>query len=158
MYQQPNHSYASTDSIRRLSSNNPFRATSGVSDTGDRVVSIDSTGNRISSNSSNGSVNMVRSPNSKNFDNWVAKNKKLVQENDSFEDDNYNNYLLLDEYAGSTDRLHESPADDPLLAPPTKPKTLRTNSDSSVKYVSFCIVCCLLMALTVPTEWLFFWS
>lgn len=78
---------------------------------------------------------MVRSPNSKNFDSWVAKNKQLVQEDDSFEDDNYNNYLLLDEYASSNDRLAESKHDESILTPPNKPKPLRTNSDSSVKYV-----------------------
>lgn len=150
MYQQPNHSYTSTDSIRRFSSNNPFRppptssaaggaglGESGFGGGSDRVSSDSSTGNltgnRISSNSSNGSINLVRSPNSKNFDSWVAKNKQLVQDESLEEDDNYNNYLLLDEYTNSNE---PSPVETDF-APPQKPKSVRTNSDSSVKYVLF---------------------
>ncbi|EGV60037.1 hypothetical protein CANTEDRAFT_116057 [Yamadazyma tenuis ATCC 10573] len=122
MYQQPNHSYASAESLRRLSSNNPFR---GIPD---------SASNRVSSTSSGGSSNIVRSPPSRSFESWVEKNKKLIEEDDSIDDDHYNNYLLLDSHVSGSSTRNSSAQSD--LAPPQKPRPTRTNSDPSVKMSS----------------------
>lgn len=111
MYQQPNHSYTSTESLRRLSSNNPFR--SAAND-----------GSRVSSTSSAGSSSIVKSPPSRSFETWVEKNKKLIEEDDSIDEDHYQNYLLLEQLTSNSD-----------LIPPSKPRTTRTHSDPSVRYV-----------------------
>ncbi|KAJ9102160.1 hypothetical protein QFC19_004898 [Naganishia cerealis] len=65
MYQQPNHSYTSAESLRRLSSNNPFRQHAAS-----RGVPLGSL-----SHSSNSA-----------FDDWVDKNKKLFEESSDEED------------------------------------------------------------------------
>lgn len=104
MYQQPNHSYHSTESLRRLSSNNPFRNVSNSSNNSETRYT-----------NSNG-TNLVKSPNS-NFDSWVAKNKQLIDDENEELDENLNNYLLLDE---------------DYSKPQFPPKPVRANSDSSV--------------------------
>lgn len=114
MYQQPNHSYSSADSFgRRMSSNNPFRKLSNPNSefeqNNPRYTNVNGT-------------NLVKSTNTKNFDNWVQKNKKLLDDDDN-DDSNYNNYLLLN---------------DEFSKPEYPSKPFRSNSDST-GYVFFFI-------------------
>lgn len=124
MYQQPKLAYASTDSVRRLSSNNPFRQVDS------RPVLSPTSGSfyehpRFATRSS-GSLNIHSQLTTNNFDEWVDKNKQLLD-------------IESDEEAG-----HENTFVD-MGAPQFPHKVSRADSDSSVNYgngyVYFVIVC-----------------
>ncbi|EAZ63017.1 predicted protein [Scheffersomyces stipitis CBS 6054] len=114
MYRQSNHSYASTDSSRRLSSNNPFRTS----------VQIEPAISR--SSLSAGSENRVSTP-PQNFEDWVQKNKSLV---DMSDDEDF--YEATESSNGSAN--NNSSTDFARPAFPARP--VRAGSDSSVNYGS----------------------
>jgi hypothetical protein len=108
MYQQPSATYRSADSLRRLSTNNPFRQNFAAP---------------RHSNSSNG---LIRSPNAA-FDDWVEKNKKFIDESSDDEDNNEN---IVNFHGHST-----SPVKEPEFTRPEFPnRPARTGSDSTVSY------------------------
>lgn len=82
MFQQPNHSFESTDSGRRLSSNNPFRQFVGSDSTSSgKGYEAPRLRNQLGSS--------VKSNGSSAFDEWVEKNKQLVNMSSDDEDDFY---------------------------------------------------------------------
>lgn len=114
MYKQPNHSFESSTSGRRLSSNNPFRPANGSSDLlTDPASSRPTTTRNLSNNS-------VRSTNSQAFEDWVEKNKVLVDLSSDEEDTRY--------------YMNPNQKDIDFAKPQFPPKPTRTGSDSSVNY------------------------
>lgn len=110
MYQQPSATYRSADSLRRLSTNNPFRQ------------------NFAAPRHSNASNGLIRSPNAA-FDDWVEKNKKFIDESSDDEDINEN---IVNFYGLSSS---QSPVKEPEFARPEFPtRPARTGSDSTVSY------------------------
>ncbi|CUM64775.1 uncharacterized protein PRCAT00002386001 [Priceomyces carsonii] len=105
MYQQPNGSYHSTESLRRLSSNNPFRKF---------------TESQQSSTSRSGTPTK--------FEEWVSKNKKLAEASSDEDDGDYSGFRI-DDYNASDSPLNERFS---KPQPPSRPQ--RTGSDSSVNY------------------------
>ncbi|KAI5968394.1 hypothetical protein CANMA_002385 [Candida margitis] len=105
MYQQPNHSYSSSDSLRRLSSNNPFRQyqpspapIQPQSSSSSLQMPQHGLGYQNANNSHNSilakhyahsprkaSTLSNQSTSSAHFDEWVAKNRQLVDGSDDEE-------------------------------------------------------------------------
>lgn len=132
MYQQPNYSYHSNDSVHRLSSNNPFRMSSQSSGGGG--------GGGFNDNLSMSSKKsqLVRSPQLTSFDEWVKKNKKLIDQDETF-DDSYDNYLLVDEQSRNKRvDLGGSTGSDYYAKPVLPPSRTGSNgSTTSHRYVFF---------------------
>lgn len=122
MYQQPNHSYQSSDSLRRLSANNPFRQHNFEPPRHvNRSASSLGSGHSASQNQA--------------FDDWVEKNKQLIEESD--DEDLYSLPNPVDMSLNFNEsRDNSRPANDQFndLARPTFPTTVRAGSDSSVNY------------------------
>ncbi|ODV78509.1 Pal1-domain-containing protein [Suhomyces tanzawaensis NRRL Y-17324] len=113
MYKQPNHSYASTDSLRRLSSNNPFRQHQAQASYEPPKLS----------NLSSLSLHSGERPSS--FGDWVEKNKQLL-DNSSDEEQPFRPVNM---------GLKYSPLSREDLGKPVfPPKPHRADSDSSVNY------------------------
>lgn len=104
MYQQPKLAYASTDSVRRLSSNNPFRLQESVVSPSRNSFYEQP---RISTQSS-GSLSNLGS-----FNDWVEKNRQLLET----ESDDEEEHRFVD-----------------MSRPLFPPKPVRADSDSSVNY------------------------
>lgn len=137
MYQQPNHSYQSSDSLRRLSANNPFRQNSFEPPRHvNRSASSLGSGHSASQNQA--------------FDDWVEKNKQLIEESD--DEDLYS----LSNHVDMGLNLNESQdASRPInghfnnLPRPSFPTTVRAGSDSSVNYSDNRYVSLLFLLLTM---------
>ncbi|CAL1206368.1 unnamed protein product [Candida parapsilosis] len=106
MYQQPNHSYSSSDSLRRLSSNNPFRQyqpspapVQPQSSSSSLQIPQHGLGYQNTNNSHNSilakhyahsprkaSTLSNQSTSSAHFDEWVAKNRQFVDGSDDDEE------------------------------------------------------------------------
>ncbi|CAH2352613.1 hypothetical protein CLIB1423_07S03554 [[Candida] railenensis] len=114
MYQQPQGSYHSSDSLRRFSSNNPFRQ---------QPFSAPQ-----HSNPSNGSI---RSSNAA-FDDWVERNKKIINESSDEEDGAVTADTIVNFYGSSISPV--KPNREELAKPELPPKPVRTGSDSTVNY------------------------
>lgn len=123
MYQQPNHSYQSSDSLRRLSANNPFRQNNFEPPRHiNRSASSLGSGHSTSQNQA--------------FEDWVEKNKQLIEDSD--DEDIYSLPKPVDmnlnmNVTGEASRpVHYNNYSD--LPRPSFPNTVRAGSDSSVNY------------------------
>lgn len=125
MYQQPNHSYQSSDSLRRLSVNNPFRPRNF-----EQPQHLNRSATSVGSAHSN-TQNQA-------FDDWVEKNKQLIEESD--DEDFYRSpdpidmNLNMDHTANNAVPLSTYNNDHHELSRPVFPVTVRAGSDSSVNY------------------------
>ena len=120
MYRQPNHSYTSSDSLRRLSSNNPFRIQQQQQQQQQQQPKY------VAPQQSNRSNNSVSSPS--NFEDWVEKNKQLIE----ISSDEDEPYRPVDMSLNMKDTTKNNSGD---LARPVFPhKPVRADSDSSVNY------------------------
>ncbi|KAK6201494.1 Pal1 cell morphology protein-domain-containing protein [Scheffersomyces amazonensis] len=123
MYQQPNHSYSSTDSFKRVSSNNPFRQSLESPTKVSTTIRQQYTSNSNHSNGSGSHSKAHRHNTPPNFDDWVLKNKQLLDLSDEDDDDD-DNYGLSVNHRGDNYNYRK----------PIPPKPVRTGSDSSINY------------------------
>lgn len=135
MYQQPNHSFDSTQS-RRLSSNNPFRF---MNNNGNGSNS----NNNSSGNLSRPNMNRTasdRSTGNQAFEDWVEKNKVLIDiSSDEENDEIYNNHTKISNNKSSNSNNNNNnynydQSNDQFVQPNFPAKPVRTGSDSSVNY------------------------
>lgn len=105
MYQQPPGVNHSSDSLRRLSSNNPFRQ-------------------YIAPQHSNPSSGSIRTSNAA-FEEWVEKNKKFIDEES---DEEISGENIVNFYGAP------SPMTEEFARPQFPTRIQRTGSDSSVSY------------------------
>ncbi|KAK6462288.1 Pal1 cell morphology protein-domain-containing protein [Scheffersomyces coipomensis] len=126
MYQQPNHSYSSTDSFKRISSNNPFRQFVDQPTTSSTIQQQHhtSTSTTTSNRSSNGGGRRTNTP--PNFDEWVQKNKQLLDLSDGEEEDDDED----DDYGFAAPQKSNYNYKKPQM--PSRP--VRAGSDSSINY------------------------
>lgn len=120
MYQQPNHSYQSSDSLRRLSVNNPFRQNNFEPP---RHV------NRSATSLGSTSKNQA-------FDDWVDKNKNLIEVSDDEDIYSLSNAVDMSLNMNVSDDAPRPAGynDYNELPRPSFPNTVRAGSDSSVNY------------------------
>lgn len=122
MYKQPSHTYSSTDSLRRLSSNNPFRS----------QVELDYQ-QPLVQEPNNSPPRPMYSPSrlsnvsqSASFDSWVRKNKQLVDVSSDEEDDG-------SEYRSQNNGYKT--VSHAITGPPKfPPRATRADSDTSIQY------------------------
>lgn len=146
MFQQPNHLFESTDSGRRLSSNNPFRQFAGIdsnkSGNGQSGYEAPRLRNQLGSS--------VKSNGSSAFEDWVEKNKQLVNISSDEEDDLYgapklstnihpsskhiNLHSELKNGYTTNRRLDSNDHNDDLARPVFPGAPVRAGSDSNVNY------------------------
>ncbi|KAK6455117.1 uncharacterized protein RJT20DRAFT_136277 [Scheffersomyces xylosifermentans] len=121
MYRQPSQTYGSTDSLRRLSSNNPFRQHV------EQPIGSSQIEHPTRTSLTLGSDRVPTPPT--NFEDWIEKNKQLIDGSD--EDDVYEEPSRHH----STGHTSNSSSGD-FAKPVFPPRPVRADSDSSVNYSS----------------------
>ena len=124
MYLQGNSTHTQIDSFTRFSSNNPFR--------------------QNLERASNGSFSLGRPDKGRAFEEWVEKNKQLLDDSEEEEEPilYYVTHYGEDYKSPESDRItggsrgakKHNDLEDGYLSRPSFPTALRTGSDSSVNY------------------------
>lgn len=124
MYQQPKTINYSSESLRRLSSNNPFRQYELPTHTNHSTNSVSSKGK------------------GSNFDEWIQKNKELLDLSDDDEPLQPINMNVSLNHSGNSSNSgrsfsgYASPLGETFSRPEFPTRPTRTGSDSSVNYGS----------------------
>ncbi|EGW31442.1 uncharacterized protein SPAPADRAFT_62006, partial [Spathaspora passalidarum NRRL Y-27907] len=135
MYQQPNHSYASADSLRRFSSNNPFR-----NQIDQRSVQPQNSGSSLSNSNKNRSPSKSSlGQSSITFENWIQKNKDLLALSSDEEEDEApinrdDDILNVYQSNGGTPLTSHNNSTSGTPRPPQFPRATRADSDTSIHY------------------------
>ncbi|RLV90233.1 Uncharacterized protein JA1_004704 [Spathaspora sp. JA1] len=139
MYQQPNHSYTSADSLRRLSSNNPFRNQIDREQLQSQAQASGSHVFNISPTKSPSKISRL-GQSSITFENWIEKNKSLLdlssdEEEDDIKINKEDDILNVYQSNGGTPlSSHNNSASGTPRPPQFPPRATRAGSDTSIHY------------------------